>query len=98
MVQILLSIVIIAFFISLVTVCKKLIRNIETPNIDWKEQTEIPTEINKDRNLSADVLVYDLDSKTLFIGFYSYSNDVWRFPQVNGIENNPKNFNWAYFN
>ena len=98
MIQIFLAIVIIAFFISLVIICKKLIINIEIPKIDWNDKNEIPTEINKDRNLSADVLIYDLDSKTLFIGFYSYSNHVWRFPQLNGIENNPKNFNWAYFN
>ena len=78
--------------------CNKIVKKFELPNIEWNDQNEIPTEINKDRNLSADVLVYDLDSKTLCIGFYSYSNDVWRFPQINGIENNPKNFNWAYFN
>jgi len=96
MIQILLAIVIIAFFISLVILCKKLIKTLETPNIDWKEKTEIPGEVVFERNISKDVLICDLDHKEIYLGYYSYSNSSWVLCSKNTTF--LTNFVWAYIN
>ena len=85
------------FLIVFTIICKRLIEKLELPEIEWYDQKELPTELRKSRSLSVDVLIYDLDSKELSMAYYSYSNDIWIFLNVNGFDSYPKNFNWAYF-
>ena len=87
----------IIFIVIVCVLLKKLIKQLETPEIDWRTDEELPMNIFDERNISHDVLIYDLDTKELYTGYYSFYNDLW-------VINCPKtaikvtNFVWAYIN
>jgi hypothetical protein len=77
--------------------CKRLIKKLELPEIEWNDQKELPTEIREDRNISKDIIVYDLYSKKLYTAYYSFGNDIYVFIKLPS-ENWPTNFVWTYLN
>ena len=84
------------FFIVFAIFCKKLIKKLELPEIEWHNQKELPTEIRIGRNISKDVLVFDNDTKKIYIGYFSFSNDMWVVDnKIKSVEQ-PTNFVWAY--
>jgi len=85
-----------AFLISLVFLFNKLIKKIETPNIEWNDKKEIPGEIVIERNISKDVLICDLNHNDFYIGYYSYSTSSWVLCGKNTTF--LTNFVWAYIN
>jgi len=85
-----------AFLISLVFLFNRLIKKLETPNIDWKDKNEIPGEIVFQRNISKDVIIFDLNSNDLYIGYYSYSNSSWVICHKKTTA--LTDFVWAYIN
>jgi hypothetical protein len=95
MIPIILAIVVIAFFTFFVIISKKIIEKLELPEIEWHDQNEIPEEIRDERTISKDVLIVNLKTKTLHIGYYSYGNDCWI---IDGFAITPDKFNWAYLN
>ena len=83
------------FAVIVTFICKKAIKKLEFPEIEWHDQNEIPEEIRVERTISKDVLIVNLETKTLHIGYYSYGNDCW---VVDGFAITPNKFNWAYLN
>jgi predicted membrane protein len=83
------------FAVIVTFICKKAIKKLELPEIEWYDQNEIPEEIRVERTISKDVLIVNLETKTLHIGYYSYGNDCW---VVDGFAITPNKFNWAYLN
>jgi len=81
---------------SIVFLFNKLIKKLETPNIDWKDKNEIPGEVVFERNISKDVLICDLNSNDFYIGYYSYSKSSWVLCSKNTTF--LTNFVWAYIN
>jgi len=87
----------IIFLVVFTIICKRLIKKLELPEIEWYDRKELPTEIREDRNVSKDVIVYDLDSKKLYTAYYSFGNDFYVFIKLPS-EKWPTNFVWAYLN
>ena len=89
--------IVITFIITVCLLIKKLMAQIESPEIDWKTDEELPEDIFDERSISKDVLIYDLDTKELYLGYYSYSNDLWVVcSEKTAIK--ITNFVWAYIN
>lgn len=86
------------FLIVLSIIFKKIINRLELPNIEWNDQKELPCKLRKERSISVDVLIYDLDSKKLYLGYFSFSNELWLIDDEMKSIKQPTRFVWAYFN
>lgn len=92
MIAIILLSVVAIFFVVFTIICKGIIKKLESPEIEWYDQKELPTEIRIDRDISKDVLVYNFETKTIHIGYYSFGNDMW----VMDSKISRDKFLWAY--
>lgn len=77
----------------LLIIIKRIVSDLTNPIIEWNGSNKFPTNIREDRNISEDVLIYDLDTEFLCIGYYTYNTDRWIFITS---KNQPKNFLWTY--
>lgn len=83
------------YLIFIIFLIKRLVKDLKTPIIEWNDKNEFPTNIREDRNISEDILIIDLDTNNLYIGYYSFLTDRWIIINKTGVVNN---FNWAYLN
>jgi hypothetical protein len=74
----------------------RLLKDLKMPLIDWNDKDEFPTNIREDRNISEDVLIYDLDTEKIFLGYFMYNSNTWI--AINNNSKMPNNFVWAYLN
>ncbi len=70
----------------------------KNPKIEWFDPKQLPSKIRTERNISKDVLIYDLDTKKMYIGYYSFSNMFWVIDNEMKSVEQPINFVWAYLN